>query len=54
MISEGHTAVYDQLILSGAILVLAVAGLVVRFASFRYPARVDDSNEKSSPAGRGA
>lgn len=42
-ISNTHVADYELLILSGAILLLAVAGMVVRYASFSFPA------DRSSP-----
>ena len=46
-IGVANKADYELLILSGAILLLAVAGLVVRYASFRIPSDAEPPDTKS-------
>ena len=45
-ISHSHTPGWGELIVSGAILLLAVANLVVRYASSRFPAEQADGPER--------
>lgn len=49
LVSTGKPPDYDHLILAGAILILAAAGLVVRYASFTFPARPGDASARAAP-----
>lgn len=46
-IGVANKADYELLILSGAILLLAVAGLVVRYASFRFPSTAEPQDTRN-------
>lgn len=46
-IGVANKADYELLILSGAILLLAVAGLVVRYASFKFPSVTEPTDTRS-------
>lgn len=52
-IQHDHKADLDQLIITGAILLLACAILIVRYASWHYPSVVKSKqNERELPAGK--
>lgn len=52
-IQQDHQADLDQLIITGAILLLAFSILVVRYASWHYPSVVKSKqNERELPAGK--
>ncbi|MFV5490600.1 phosphate-starvation-inducible PsiE family protein [Acinetobacter sp. ASP199] len=52
-IQHTHKASMDQVIITGSILILAFAILIVRYASWNYPSIIRDKhNEKPVPQGK--
>ena len=52
-IQHDHKADMDQVIITGSILILAVAVLIVRYASWTYPSVIRDKHtEKPLPHGK--
>lgn len=51
-ISDTHVADFELLMLSGAILLLATAGLVVRYASFKFPSDIASRAAATPEGGR--
>jgi len=50
LVSAEHQTGSDILIVAGAILMLALAALVLRFGSYRYPSERPETDVKSAPA----
>lgn len=48
VIQHDHKASLDLLIVTGSILILAVAIFIVRYASWHYPSAIKDKNETAS------
>jgi protein PsiE len=48
-VSSHHKLDFGILVISAAILLLCVATLVIRYASYKYPGRVDSDSDASSP-----